>query len=121
MSYLVKNTSDDRSKTHLHRLAAGLIYTPTLCGKVLRLKQTMEITDEQYEAAKTLLESWERKGMVEVTHKGGEPLKTKPPVPIAEVDKAVEEATVSEKPLIAEQIAAERMEDDHPKKGPKRK
>lgn len=119
MSYLIKNTVWDRSKAHLHRKAAGLIYTPSIGGKVLRENATMELDDDHFEQNRHMLEGWEKKGMIEITKVGEEKAKAAaPPVPVSEVDKAVEDATTSEKPFIAEQLAAEQKEEG--KKGRKK-
>jgi hypothetical protein len=67
MSYRVKNTSTDRNKAHLHRVAPKFIEEPSLCGERLRLGTSVMISDSQYEINKVTLASWEAKGMVEVT------------------------------------------------------
>lgn len=134
MSVKIKNTAYDRDKLHLHRTASKFITEPTIGNVRLTRGMTTEITDEQYERMKDMLHSWEKKGMIEIflpagaeqtgdLHKDGSTLnewteKTKPTEPRAgasvNVDDVVVGASASEKPLIAEQLAGEKMASEPP-------
>jgi hypothetical protein len=78
MAYLVKNTTQDRSKAHLHRVATQFVYEPSIAGQVLRAGMTVEISDDQYDRNRHMFDSWAKKGMVQLTKKEG-------PSPVAEV------------------------------------
>jgi hypothetical protein len=68
----VINTANDRSKTHLHRLASKFNYEPSIGGVRLRLGASMELDDEHFESVRAQLEGWKGKGIVDFERIGGE-------------------------------------------------
>ena len=68
--YKIRNTTMDRTRTHLHRVAAKLVMEPVLGGHRIKMRETIEITDDHYAQVKDMLAEWESKGMVEVTKVG---------------------------------------------------
>lgn len=64
--YRIRNTADDRSKAHLHRKATKMIYEPSIAGRRLQLRGTLDLTDKQFEQNREMLVGWEAKGMIEI-------------------------------------------------------
>jgi hypothetical protein len=74
MSYELKNTADDRSKVHLHRIASKLVMEPVICDRRLKLRDTMTVSDEYFESHKDQLKGLETKGVIEIKHVGAVPV-----------------------------------------------
>lgn len=68
--YRIKNTANDRTKTHLHRTAPGFNEEPNLGGKRIRMGEFLDIEDAHYERVKPILDQWVAKGMVSVSQLG---------------------------------------------------
>lgn len=72
--YRIKNTSTDPTKRHLHRVAQSFQEEPNFAGTRLKLGASLDITDDQYERMKELLNSWVTKGMVTITNLEAKPV-----------------------------------------------
>lgn len=72
--YRIKNTSTDPTKRHLHRVAQSFQEEPNFAGTRLKLGASLDITDDQYERMKELLNSWVVKGMITVTNLEAKPV-----------------------------------------------
>ncbi len=72
--YRIKNTSTDPTKRNLHRVAQGFQEEPNFAGTRLKLGTSLDITDDQYNRMKGLLDSWVAKGMVTVNNLEAKPV-----------------------------------------------
>lgn len=61
----VVNTTNDRMKAHLHRLATKMLDAPLIGEQRLRIGQPVFLEDAHFEELKEQLEKWEAKGMLE--------------------------------------------------------
>jgi type IV secretory pathway VirB10-like protein len=77
----ITNTSMDRSKALLHRTAPKLEMEPIVAGKRLRMRQTMTISDHEYEHDKAHLEQHVRAGSIAVEKIGEDKKKVPAPPP----------------------------------------
>lgn len=71
MPWKITNTVLDPSKAMLQRQAARLSTEPMVCGKVLRVRDSMVITDAQYEASKASIEAMCAQGAISAEPVGG--------------------------------------------------
>lgn len=66
--YLIRNTGDDRAKSHLHRMAARFDPEPPIGGERLRRGQSMEVTDEHFGHMAEYIFFHAKNGSLEVEH-----------------------------------------------------
>lgn len=64
--YRIKNTANDRTKAHLHRVATRFDSEPSLGGIRIRLGSHIDISDDHYDRVKPFIDEWVSKGMVHV-------------------------------------------------------
>ena len=86
MPWKIRNTVLDPSRAMKHRRAARLSTEPMVCGRVLRIRTEMTISDEQYEAGKAHIEACIEQGVISAEQIGGAPKAPKaeaapPPAP----------------------------------------
>lgn len=114
--YIVINTTNDRSKSFLHRNAARFEFEPSLGGVRIRLGSPITITREHYEKNEAILREWVSKGMVEIIpleqntdipSNNSVPKDPEPPLPPEVKTKTFEEDVEIEKtPTSAEYLIA---------------
>lgn len=82
MPWKISNTVLDPSKAMLQRRAGRLSTEPLVCGKVLRIRETITVTDESYARGKAHLDVLEGHGVISVEQIGGKTAKAvAPPAP----------------------------------------
>jgi len=106
----IKNTANDRTKAHLHRLASRFELEPSIAGQRIRLNSYIDLTPEAYERAKPFIDEWVKKGMVEVTT---ETVYDRPPGNIPYDDNGLR----LDGPIFEEWVARGYRHEDYPPSG----
>jgi hypothetical protein len=113
MPWKITNTVLDPTKAMLHRKASRLSTEPLVCGKVLRIRTSITVSDEQYERAKASIELLVSQGAVSAERIGGasKPVVNTPPPAVESEPEPLPE------PPPAEPEPASDPETPAPKKG----
>lgn len=124
MPWKITNTVLDPSRALMQRQAARMSTEPMVCGRVLRVRDSMTITDAQYEANKTSIEAMCAQGVISAEQVGGA-AKAKaeapaPPPPAPEPEPTPEPEAAPEPEPDTEDDAGEE-EDDPNSSTPKRR
>ena len=112
MPWKITNTVLDPSKAMLQRRAPRMTTEPLIAGKILRLRETLVISDEAYEANKGHIEHCVQQGVISAEQVGGE---KKAPAP-AEKKPEPEAEPLPEALPPTPPVAAEPPSEPDPKK-----